>query len=65
MSSFFKKQKGIVLLEYINRTRVSKAKNLIKNNNFTVKDIALKVDYYYSNSFIRVFKNYEGITPGN
>lgn len=64
LSSFFKEQTGENLSDYINRVRLSKAKLLLKGSNMTVNEAALKTGYNNCNTFIRVFKKYEGITPG-
>lgn len=64
LSRFFKKQTGWGLLEYIHKTRIEKAKELLEQQRFSIKDISEKVGFYNSVAFIRVFKKYEGITPG-
>jgi two-component system, response regulator YesN len=64
LSKFFKEQTGDGLLEYINRYRLEKAKQLLKESDENVSDIARKVGFYNSNALIRIFKKYEGITPG-
>lgn len=64
LSKFFKKQTGEGLLDYINRIRVEKAKKLLAMQEVNVKDVAKINGFYNCNSFIRIFKKYEGITPG-
>lgn len=64
LSKFFKEQIGEGLLEYVNRYRVNKAKELLKKTNQSISHIARSVGFYNNNTFIRVFKKYEGITPG-
>jgi two-component system response regulator YesN len=64
MSKYFKKQTGVGLLDYINRYRILCAKELLGDLNLSIKDISEKLGYLSSNTFIRVFKKYEGITPG-
>lgn len=64
LSKFFKEQTGDGLLEYINRYRLDKAKQLLRESEGNVADIARMVGFYNSNALIRVFKKYEGITPG-
>ena len=49
---------------YIARVRVEYAKELLKNNKYTVFQIANMVGYSNDIGFIRVFKKLEGITPG-
>ncbi len=65
LSRMFKKEKGIGLLYYINQYRVEKAKEIMSvNPNETVAGIAGRVGYNSSQTLIRIFKRYEGITPG-
>ena len=64
-SKLFKGISGEGLLHYINTRRIQEAKILMKNNNsVSVNDVAEKVGFTNVNSFIRIFKKYEGITPG-
>jgi YesN/AraC family two-component response regulator len=64
LSRYFKKKTDMGLLEYIHKVRIEKAKLYMKEQKFSVKQIAEKVGFYNSVAFIRVFKKYEGITPG-
>lgn len=43
---------------------MEKAKDLLKNSDLSVNDIANEVGYYSVPSFIRKFKEIEQITPG-
>ena len=49
-------------LEYIQRLRIEKAKELLKAA--SIKDTARQVGFWDTQALIRVFKKYEGITPG-
>ncbi len=64
LSRFFKEQHGEGLLDALNQVRLKKAKELLAEGKRTVAEIAETVGYYNSNAFIRVFKKYEGVTPG-
>lgn len=64
ISKQFKKQNGDGLYDYINKTRVDMAKRLLIEGNDSISNIARQVGFYNDNSFIRVFKKYQGITPG-
>lgn len=64
LSRLFKIQKGICLLDFIHKTRIGNAKKLINNTDMSLKDIGNQVGYYNNIGFIRAFKRYEGITPG-
>lgn len=64
LSVLFKKYRKENLQNYIARVRVEYAKELLKNNKYTVFQIANMVGYSNDIGFIRVFKKLEGITPG-
>ena len=64
LSVLFKKHKGENLQNYIARVRVDYAKELLKNDKYTVFQVANMVGYTNDIGFIRVFKKLEGITPG-
>lgn len=63
LSQFFKEQTGSSMLDTINKTRINQAKLLLREG-ASIGDVALKTGFYNSNAFIRVFKKYEGVTPG-
>lgn len=62
ISRVFREECGMTYLEYIQLLRVRKAKELLATE--TVKDAAKAVGFWDTQSLIRVFKKYEGITPG-
>lgn len=64
VSKYFKEQTGINLIDYINQYRVAEAKSILEREEETVQDVSERVGFLNSSSFIRVFKKYEGITPG-
>lgn len=64
LSALFKKQTGMNLTDYLTRVRIDEAKKLMKNKKLTFTQIANKVGYATDIGFIRVFKKYEGTTPG-
>ncbi|MDF2937468.1 MAG: AraC family transcriptional regulator [Paenibacillaceae bacterium] len=64
LSKLFKEQTGEGLLDFIHSVRTSTAKAIIAGGQDAVADIARQVGYLDAASFIRVFKKYEGITPG-
>lgn len=64
-SVLFKKVMDDNFKNYLNIYRVERAKELmVENNKIKIKDLAEKVGYNSSNTFIRIFKKYEGISPG-
>ncbi|WP_121609113.1 AraC family transcriptional regulator [Mesobacillus foraminis] len=64
LSTFFKKQGGINLSDFIAQVRIEEAKKLLPNRKLTISEIAAKVGYANSVGLIRVFKKAEGVTPG-
>lgn len=64
LSRYFKDQAGTNFADYLCRLRIRKAKELLKEDRLSVSEIAERVGYNSSNSFIRTFKRYESVTPG-
>ncbi|MDX8045541.1 AraC family transcriptional regulator [Gracilibacillus sp. S3-1-1] len=64
LSSFFKKQSGMTLSEFITTVRIEESKKMLSNRKLTISEIATKVGYANSVGLIRVFKKVEGVTPG-
>lgn len=64
LSRLFKEQTGEGLLDFINRVRINHAKRILKKQEISVGDTAIKVGYNNSAALIRAFRKYEGITPG-
>jgi len=64
VSKLFKEQTGEGILDYINKRRVQEAKRLLLDKNISISEAAIQSGFLSSNSFIRTFKKYEGITPG-
>jgi two-component system response regulator YesN len=63
-SRTFKEEVGEKYVEYMAKYRLTKAKQLLLETDMNIDDIAEKVGYVGRNSFIRIFRKYEGITPG-
>lgn len=64
VSKIFKDTMGEGIQDYINKVRLKKAKILLLGGPANLEHIARKVGYSNSNGLIRVFKKYEGVTPG-
>lgn len=64
LSKIVKEKINETFNDYISKKRIEMAKQLLKNRTYTVDDIAHKVGFNYCHYFIKVFKNLEGITPG-
>ncbi len=63
-SALYKRQTGQAMLDAINLTRIHYAKLLLTGSHMSLEQVAQQVGYYNSSSFIRAFKKYENITPG-
>jgi AraC-like DNA-binding protein len=59
----FKSYFGLTPTDYVNRERVLKARQLLKNPDKSVADVCFEVGYNSTSYFIRQFKMYHGITP--
>ncbi len=64
LSAFFKKNSGSNLTDYLAKIRIERSKEMMKDAGSTISQIARSVGYTSDVGFIRVFKKYEGITPG-
>ena len=64
LSNIFKNTYGENLSAYIERLRIEKARDMIKNTDMKIWDIAEAVGYTSDASFRRAFKRITGITPG-
>jgi AraC-like DNA-binding protein/ligand-binding sensor protein len=59
----FKKATGLSFTEFVSRTRVEKAKNLLLNRNLRVSEIAYEVGFQSLTHFNRVFHKIAGQSP--
>lgn len=59
----FKKHMGESVLDYFHKKRIEAAKSLLSGSD-SLNTIAIKVGYVDGKTLIRVFKKYEGVTPG-
>lgn len=64
VSRIFKEYYGTNYVDYLNRNRIEKAKEYIRDSSLTIQEIALKCGFSSLQTFIRVFKKYEQIAPG-
>lgn len=62
-SSYFKKTFGINYVEYLNKVRLSHAKELLKDSFLSISEIGEKTGYMNSSTFTTTFKKYVGISP--
>lgn len=64
LSVEFKNEMDIKPSDYLANLRLEKAKTLLRSTNMLVKDISQAVGYEDDRVFLRRFKKYTGMTPG-
>lgn len=62
-SNYFKKTFEINFVEYLNRVRLSHAKEMLKKTEWSVAEIGEKTGYLNSSTFTSTFKKYHGVSP--
>jgi len=65
ISNVFKKYKHENIKDYISKLKLDKAKVLLATTDLPVREIALQLGYASEGGIIRLFKKFEGITPGD
>lgn len=65
LSKLFREQTGEGLLDYMNKVRVVKAKELIENQNITMNEISSLVGFSDVNALIRIFKSMRELHQAN
>ncbi|MVP01015.1 response regulator [Paenibacillus lutrae] len=63
-SRLFKRETGENFVEFVTRTKMEKAKELIDQTDVTVAELAELLGYDNKSYFLKCFKNYSGLTPG-
>ena len=63
LSHFFKKNMGVSISAYVDRIKLEKAKQLLRDSDLKVGEIAELLQYGSSTGFAVMFKKYEGMTP--
>lgn len=64
LSRFFKQETGCTFIQYVTMIRMDRARELLINSDMQIKDIVTEIGYIDVANFVRKFKNYEGVTPG-
>ncbi|MCT4598030.1 MAG: helix-turn-helix domain-containing protein [Vallitalea sp.] len=65
VSMLFKKEHGYNFKDYLNMYRINQAKIIIEQEtNIKNVDLAKSVGFNSVNTFLRLFKKYEGVSPG-
>jgi YesN/AraC family two-component response regulator len=63
LSKLFKQTTNFTFVEYLNSIRIKNSKELLKNTNYKIIDIAEKVGFSNNTHFTRVFKIIVGMSP--
>jgi YesN/AraC family two-component response regulator len=63
LRKLFKEATGQNLSDHLNNLRMQKAKQLLRETNFAVKDIVSQCGYSNARSFLRTFTQAEGVSP--
>ena len=64
VSQLFKKEAGVTFVHYITQKRLEDAKELLTTTQKPLTDIALEVGFNDTFHFIKTFKKFTGMTPG-
>jgi len=59
----FKTAARVTPMQYLQETRINQAKQLLKQSNLTIAEIAFAVGYHDTSHFGSLFRKYTGITP--
>lgn len=65
LSRLFKKEMGITISEYIIKTKIEEAKNLLKQTDYNILDIAILLNFANSSHFSNSFKKITGVSPSD
>ncbi len=63
LSSLFKKETGMKLIYFLNKSRIDISKNLLSSNNISIKEAAYSCGFRDEKYYMKLFKQYEGVTP--
>lgn len=63
LSTYFKEKTGKNFVDYVNEVRIREAQRLLLNTNNKIQEVALNSGYQNLNSFNRMFKKLNGVTP--
>ncbi|UQZ83067.1 HTH-type transcriptional regulator YesS [Paenibacillus konkukensis] len=64
VSRLFRQEISMTFTDYVLMLRLAKAKELLQHSKLAIKEIGALVGYANQRSFNRIFKKYEGVTPG-
>jgi two-component system response regulator YesN len=62
-SNLFKKETGVNFVEYVNSVRLDVARSLLRENKYSIGQVAYKVGFTDLRHFSKLFKEHSGVTP--
>ncbi|WP_342556136.1 helix-turn-helix domain-containing protein [Paenibacillus sp. FSL R7-0652] len=63
LSNLFKKEVGISISQFILKTKIEEAQNLLMYSQYSLAEISILLNFYDQSYFAKVFKTYTGCTP--
>lgn len=63
LSNLFKKEVGISIPQFIQKTKIEEAKNLLAYSSYSLAEISTMLNFYDQSYFAKVFKKFTGCTP--
>lgn len=63
LSKVFREEVGVNFVDFLNKFRIKKAKEMMQHNKMSIKEICFEVGYNDPNYFSRIFKKLTGKTP--
>ncbi|WP_042167530.1 response regulator transcription factor [Paenibacillus gorillae] len=63
LGHLFQKETSETFTDYINKYRIDRAKEMLKDTQLKVQEIAMRVGYWETGYFYKQFKKYVGISP--
>ena len=64
LSKLFTEKYGVSIPDSLSQIRIQNSKKMLKDTSKSIKEIAQENGFLSSNVYIKVFKRWEGVTPG-
>lgn len=64
LAEIIREKPGYTFNDYINQKKVAMSKQLLADYSLTIEAVAHQCGFSYAHYFIKIFKSFEGITPG-
>lgn len=65
LSKLFRLQNSVSMMDFLNQRRISYAKQLLRDRDRNINEIAASTGFLSGSALIKAFKKQEGITPGS